>query len=392
MYNRSSLPKMQKSPLILDPATLIPILFLSVTIPTLALQRDFSSGYSTGEVNFTFAALSYLTMFFLAVLSYIKSKARRIPLYYSDISLTILLLFIYIQSIYMESILIFLQLGLFIVVVVSFRTATQSPRIKTAIRTTSYALIFFATFCFLIYGTPTDRWVGGIHPNIFGAVLVAAASFSLFQKPIVRDAIFLIALIAAVLVSSRYAILSIVLIYMVYWMLNFRKINWLRLAILLFCVAALLIDFLYRAETGMVARFLLLNDPLRGVGSGVSGRDDNWSMFMPQLMDRPFFGYGYRNKLAYFYPHNGFLDLILQLGIVGSALFFYIVLDRLIELFREALSHPNVKDRGKILSIFIGTIVASQFQPQFISFGDAFGITTLFCIFATKGFEYRVES
>jgi O-antigen ligase len=87
-----------------------------------------------------------------------------------------------------------------------------------------------------------------------------------------------------------------------------------------------------------------------GKNSSLSGRTDIWSMVWGKFLERPWLGYGYSAfwmgkdgaqsagiwealRWAVPHSHNGFLDILVQVGAVGLIMFFvgYIL------FFREAL-------------------------------------------------------
>jgi len=90
--------------------------------------------------------------------------------------------------------------------------------------------------------------------------------------------------------------------------------------------------------------FLIIIEPrklllMMGKDTTFSGRTDIWAMVWQKFLDRPWFGYGYSafwmgkdgkqsadiwEALHWSVPHshNGFLDVLVQVGVVGLALFF----------------------------------------------------------------------
>lgn len=178
------------------------------------------------------------------------------------------------------------------------------------------------------------------------------------------------------------------IMFFIYNTINFSKIGYNRFffysAITLFLIG----DVLLNRSNSLIFDILKVSDSGRGLGSGLSGRDDLWFFFLPQFLESPVIGYGFRSRASYIGSHNGFLDIILQQGVIGSFLFFSYLL---VFLWRSALDVFNKSRkeyRGAVLSILLGLIFGAQLQPQFFSFGDPFGVLTLVCLFARRGFEY----
>jgi len=177
------------------------------------------------------------------------------------------------------------------------------------------------------------------------------------------------------------------LIYALFSLMNWHAIGRVRIAIVILIAVVAVLSLLLDPENSPIASALELSDSTRGLGSGISGRGQHWSYFLPQFLEEPIAGYGFRSRGSYFGPHNGFLDIILQVGLIGSFLFFAFYALRLKSLIHEALSTPALTERGKLLSIMIGVSVGAQLQPQFFSFGDPFGILAMICLFSIPGLE-----
>jgi len=371
-------------PAILDAAVWLPVLLLAVTIPSLALRRDQSSGLILGDVNFQYAALIY---FMIGLLAIIHLRYRIILLNSItkiDYLLIGFIIFCFFQSIYFQSIHIFFQSSLLGLIFISLRVASFSPRYEKFLSYTSIAIVVFIIYAFMTLGPPVDRWLGGIHPNLLGASLVAAVGLSLFGPKLWRDFVLIIALIAAASVSSRYAFATCLLIYILFNFFNYKSVGIIRLSIIIFFIAIAVIDLAINPYDAILADIFKLNDQARGVGSGVTGRDDHWIMFWPQFNDNPILGYGFRNRQAYFGAHNGFLDLILQSGVIGTSFFIIFYVTRIFLLTYDLFFIEDHGSRGRFLSIILGTFFAAQLQPQLINFGDPMGILTLICLFGYR--------
>jgi O-antigen ligase len=233
---------------------------------------------------------------------------------------------------------------------------------------------------------PQDRWVGGIHPNIFSqaSIIVAFSGIMILSGPKKALAI-LVALLIAYIVDSRYALATVLILFFGDFLLNFI---WTKprtlIAIGSVIVLTIVVVYLQTSNHFFTEAFAIY-DQDRGLSSGFTGRDYNWSFFLPQLSEHPFFGYGFRNRLAFIGPHNGFMQYILENGLVISipflsALFFILISN--ISAFSRSLSDRAFQaHEGRVvlltlLAIFFG----ANIQPQLLSFGDEFGPLTLLII------------
>ena len=375
------------SPPIFDVALWFPLLFLAVSVPMLALRRNVTSGDITGEVSVVYGAVVYAVMGLLSILLFRHRFALRGLFTPSDLPLILFFLFIVLQAIAFQSTMIALQAGVFACGIVAIRAACFSARFRKGLFLTSVALILFIGFSYLTLGPPVGRWLGGIHPNVFGAVCVGAFSLSLFGPHWWRDVTLVVVLAVSVSLSSRYTMVTSVMIYAIFSMLNWRAVGQVRITIIALIVLIALLGMVIDPNSSPVASALELNDRSRGLGSGISGRDKNWMNFLPQFFEQPLAGYGFRNRQAYISPHNGFMEIILQVGLVGSVLFFGFYLNRLRNLAVEVINSPRSMERGKLLSILIGVSFGAMLQPQLFSFGDPFGIVAMVCLFCINGLE-----
>lgn len=373
-------------PAIFDTALYLPILFIAVTLPLLTLRRNVS-GDIMGEVSFIYAAAVYVLMAMTGFLFFRFRAAARQLVSVKDLPIVFFIFHILLQSLILQSTFVMFQVSVFVFAIFGIRSACISYRLRDGLAYSSYALVGFIALAYLLLGPPDNRWLGGIHPNIFGASCVAAFSLSLFGPPWWRDFTLVVVLAAAVSISSRYAMVTCIMIYLSYSALNWRAIGRIRLTIITALTLFAALSLTFDLEKSIIGGALKLSDSSRGLESGASGRDRHWNLFLPQLLDSPLYGFGFRNRGSYFGAHNGFLDIFLQTGLIGGLLFLTHYFIRIATLFKEALALPQGVERGKLFSILLGISVGALFQPQLFSFGDPFGITAMICLFSIVPLE-----
>lgn len=99
--------------------------------------------------------------------------------------------------------------------------------------------------------------------------------------------------------------------------------------------AVLGVAFLYSARIATaVSDALLLNDRYRGIGSGFSGRFDNFAAGFAQFADNALFGAGFSNPVVN-YTHNGYLLTLAQFGLPLAAFVFWLLLRAIIGAIRR---------------------------------------------------------
>jgi O-antigen ligase len=137
-------------------------------------------------------------------------------------------------------------------------------------------------------------------------------------------------------------------------------------------------------QFGFVSGQLLrVDDPHRGMHTGFTGRLDPWLYGIAQGLERPFFGYGYRESEALFGDigvssvHNGYLSMWLDTGIFG--LMVYVVflghaIIRGVQLWRS----PVVR---ACLAMVVGYTVLGFAERYALNAGQPLSILALACAF-----------
>lgn len=245
-----------------------------------------------------------------------------------------------------------------------------------------------------IYGLPKDRWIGGIHPNTFGQVVILASCLALFLPQRTRAITLILCVVAALMVQSRYALVcsAVAAIYA----LPFKAISARSLLVASSAVVGIAAVGLGFAALKGVSLFeflgnavFMLDDPLRGVGSGMSGRASrHYAYFVPQLETHPLLGFGFRNKDAYISPHNGYASLILEVGLPIAVAFIAFFIGRVLISARSAQisSQPEAKFLAAAL---LSICISSLFQPQLLNFRDLFSLMLFVSLAGAKWYGLR---
>jgi O-antigen ligase len=171
----------------------------------------------------------------------------------------------------------------------------------------------------------------GMHANDLGRLYASAFAILLFtwdrsRHPMLKTTLFLtmgIVCAALVLTFSRAAIISLVLIGVIYVLSRPNKKTFILLAavvpaVVLFTPGAIWYRLGMGVDTG-------------AAGMSAGRITDIWTPLLPQLIDKPFFGHGLYSTLwapamrmgemmEVTHPHSAYLGLLLDFGIVGTIL------------------------------------------------------------------------
>ncbi len=255
-------------------------------------------------------------------------------------------------------------------------------------RRTFYILVLFLTGAVAIHGWPQSRWIGGIHPNHYGAAALSLLIVARLCGAAYYRVGGILAIAATILVSSRYALLSCFAFVFTSYALPLIRARDGGLRILLFSlgvgivvVSVLTIEPLW----DIFDRLFALSSEKRGIGSNLTGRIDSWYNFSVQFLKEPILGYGFRQRHEYLGTHNAYLNMILENGLIAGFFLGGIVLTggRMLKASltsdkrwcldsSDRTRREYVSDFG--FAVFIALTVAGFFQPQLINFGDSFGI------------------
>jgi O-antigen ligase len=176
----------------------------------------------------------------------------------------------------------------------------------------------------------------GLHANDLGRLYATAFGILLFtwdrtlprKHPVLKTMLFLtmgIVCVALVLTFSRAAIISLILIGVIYVISRPTRKTFFFLALIVPAVALFTPGAIwYRMGMGV-------EEGATGMSAGRIS--DIWTPLLPQLIDRPFFGHGLQSALwapamrmeemmAVTHPHSAYLGALIDFGIIGALLIF----------------------------------------------------------------------
>ena len=175
----------------------------------------------------------------------------------------------------------------------------------------------------------------------------------------------------ALFTGSRKALLMVLGTLVIYILLLSGKSKWKAIFIALLTVVAILVFVMNSSALYNVlgSRFQAMFDSLSGKGEEQSFelRHEMGSLGFDWFLQRPLFGYGMNNfSILYFketgivtYAHNNFIETLINGGLVGFALYYFIYIYALVKLGRPAL-----KER-KPMAVLLFTLLSLTLVMQF---------------------------
>lgn len=130
---------------------------------------------------------------------------------------------------------------------------------------------------------------------------------------------------------------------------------------------------IYGTVTPMLGRLSLINvSPILGREDTITGRTRVWAQLVPTAMSRPILGYGFggfwttttREAFDISGAHNGYLDIILELGFVGLLLYAIFLLSSIGKAQRMMAQDF---DRGSLWSCYLLMLVVCNITESMLN-------------------------
>ncbi|MGO3742263.1 O-antigen ligase family protein [Kerstersia sp.] len=197
--------------------------------------------------------------------------------------------------------------------------------------------------------------------------------------------------VTLVMTKSSTSLLTLLLALGIYLMVYRARILQYRMTAVLVCagcVGVLLGLHFYMTVTGELPSWKTLTGPVTasvGKGNDLTGRTEIWALLFEAIKSHPWLGIGYgafwigENGPAQFiadflywmpsHGHNGFLDMLNELGIVGFALLVLVCISHVYKLIH--LSRYAAQEAALHLAVFV-MLVISNFSESHLLYGLSF--------------------
>lgn len=278
---------------------------------------------------------------------------------------------------------------------------------QVSLRVAGIGLFGVVLLTISLYGLPSTRTVGGVQPNTFAKIAFVGSVFLFIAGDRLRWLWLAGAMGVALIVNSRGAVVAVLLFVGIKAVLAVaRRPTWPRLisiAGLVVVMASATIPTVlgtYGVVDWVAEDVFRLDDPNRGLGTGLTGRADRWTLALAQVAARPLQGHGFQASSAVLREeyrlweigesgaHSGFLNLTLDVGIPLALVWCLILAIVLWEQVRTSLSPVTSERRAAQIGNTVGVLSASLFfwtiEPVYINVGHIFGLS--FILILLRGF------
>lgn len=241
----------------------------------------------------------------------------------------------------------------------------------------------------------TGAWCGlYTHKNSLGQAMLGSAIINLALWRLTKDKVALAGLgLATLLIVLSRSTTSLILVsvaatlpFVQRFMRSSAKIQYVVFVLVLISISAI-------ALIGTSAENVVVE--LTGKDLTFSGRVDLWDLVLSKIAEKPLLGYGYGAfwlnevgesgkinaalDLMYDTAHNGYLDLMLDLGVVGLILFFIVFLSYFVSFFKEYFIHQKEEYFWGFSFLFI-QLIYNFFEGNFVKLNSLYWILFLFAI------------
>lgn len=258
---------------------------------------------------------------------------------------------------------------------------------RRAFATTAALLCAFIPIALVYHGGVQDRWIGGVHPNTAGQIMCAATVLAWMAGRRLGYAVALFALAVTVAVSSRTSIGFVaILLFVVGGIDAYRRQR--LLTIMCASLALPTVGLLLLASEGgnqAIESVTAINDPLRGTGTGFTGRAELWSAGWATFLEHPVAGVGFRVARSELVnsAHNGVLEVLIDNGALGFLILAAVPILGLMKLARARRATARWGPRAPFTEQWIAGLALllflpfAFFEPIFFSLGNPFGVVFL---------------
>ncbi|WFE75342.1 hypothetical protein [Roseinatronobacter sp. S2] len=338
-----------------------------LTIALMLILTKFENPFKHSSVAFYFI----IAMLGIAFLGSITSLQPMFSLAYSILLIAVVLSMAYLRGI--------------------FENSSQG---HLAIAAWVTALIVVSLFFY--HDVDFPRRVGGIQPNELAKAAIVSMVLAFLSGSKYRFLFFIFAASVTLFAASRGGV-SILVIFSIIYLFQRRP---LIISILTLFFAGVLgtISWIFISTfTPDIARLFLedilaLEHSSRAVvGTGFTGRTDHWmvgaNLFSDGSFWRLFLGYGIGTResvqvedLRYVNAHQGYLNLLLDVGLLGAASFIFAVFFSIRDYFKRSFIYNDGRYAAAAGAFCVAYLIVMFLDPIYFRLGTPFSSLFIYLV------------
>ncbi|KCV82319.1 lipid A core-O-antigen ligase-like enyme [Actibacterium atlanticum] len=269
----------------------------------------------------------------------------------------------------------------------------------------SNRVVMFVVLGIMIVFPYNGSTFGGIQPNIFSKSCLTIFCLS-YADPnrFFRISSKVVSILAVIFVTSRSAGIAMIIIFLATYVIRIARRNSTGITYatsLWLCGIALILFGLFYGIYPNAAETFFYN----ATDKNIQGRFDAWEASIYGIQQSPIIGHGFRSRDGYEHElweysrleavnaHNGYINSILDMGILGTAIVLFLWVSEMFKNFK-ALADRNLPDSTRrVLMCFTTVMVASLFtwlsEPLTFNFGNPWSILLVLAIFTSSEIRIR---
>jgi O-antigen ligase len=211
----------------------------------------------------------------------------------------------------------------------------------------------------------------------------------------------LITAICLFMSRSSTSIVLATLLCCVVFISNQRKIKFngtttikLMISIIIITLITTLLHYIYHSQPPTLEALTTPFANMFGKGSDLSGRSNIWNFVLSQIPKHLWQGYGYAafwpippsNYAQFFYEkynqsHNGYLDILNEIGVIGASLTVLMLVQQTVNFFKIRRTHPLLFSYS--ISMLLYCLISNITETTFLRGNNlmqvTFFITAMMC-------------
>jgi hypothetical protein len=279
-------------------------------------------------------------------------------------------------------------LGVFLVA--SWAWLSDYARFRRVLFVAGVVLLAFLAALIVHHGMSRTS-VGGIQRNRYAQTALAGMLCLFLARGWTKWLGFAVAMAMSLLVTSRGTIVAFGVFAVVYFALKYGMARGILTTL---CLAVGGVFFLAlpkigdRASDALVNRVAKVNDAERGFGTGFTGRLDTWEQGLRVFSRSPAIGHGFRTRVGAvggegndYVAHSGYVNMLADVGIIGSALIMAALLYDFFKRFGviQSIKRQHLRNSPEMIDTYelnctICAVMAAEaflwlFEPLYLNLG-----------------------
>lgn len=253
---------------------------------------------------------------------------------------------------------------------------------------TTVALLAFAAYDY----TPGQRLGNGtniLNPNTVGMVsLSVILSATAIRRAVRRYAVMLPALGVLIMTDSRASSVAVLGGLFVVFIMRLKSARSRQRAMIFGAAALALVvaAFFSGVLISAFTSYFAIHNKYRGLGTGFTGRFTVWRTVWDLFLENPILGVGFRSlsEVIGIEAHNGYLNLLAEIGLPGSIGVAYILFAGMTSMRKDARDPQLLPLLSVLTGLAVGYLMLAIFERYLFDIGNPTSLIFILAILRPK--------